>query len=189
MVFLWVLAVVINQTCMNLLALFLYSVPERLVCTLKRCCTQADSHTEIHSSAAVTPAESLLCRLVAIMHYVPGKQSYTLHIYEVLLVFVFLFCLSLCLSLPVSSAVVSLVSPSSPAASSSLTKLEGNSPVLPFKAPFHQPSSTCTEGGGIRRKNNSQASKSGDLARHLNPTRLSFNREVFWIQQPMSTSI
>lgn len=47
--------------------------------------------------------------------------------------------------LPVSSAAGSLDSPSSPVASSSLTKLEGKSPDLPLKRPFHQPSSTCTQ--------------------------------------------
>lgn len=47
--------------------------------------------------------------------------------------------------LPVSSAVVSLDSASSPVASSSLTKLEGNSPDLLLKLPLHQPSSTCAD--------------------------------------------
>lgn len=66
------------------------------------------------------------------------ELSCTLHINEVLFVFQ-------SLSLPVSSAVVSLDSPSSVMVSSSLTKLEGNSPDLPFEFPLHQPSSTCKE--------------------------------------------
>lgn len=44
---------------------------------------------------------------------------------------------------PVSSRA-SCVSPSS-ATSNSFTKFEGNSPVLPFSVPLHQPSSTCAE--------------------------------------------
>lgn len=46
-------------------------------------------------------------------------------------------------ALPGLSAAVSLASASSPPASSSLTKLDGNSPDLPLKLPLHQPSSTC----------------------------------------------
>lgn len=63
--------------------------------------------------------------------------SCTLHVNVVWLVF-------FSLALPVSSAVWLLDSPSSPVASSSFTKLEGNRPDLPLKLPFHQPSSTCT---------------------------------------------
>lgn len=44
--------------------------------------------------------------------------------------------------LPASSAAVLLDSGSSPAASNSLTKFEGNTPDLPLMLPLHQPSST-----------------------------------------------
>lgn len=47
--------------------------------------------------------------------------------------------------LPASSAAVLLDSCSSPAASNSLTKFEGNTPDLPLELPLHQPSSTCEE--------------------------------------------
>ena len=60
--------------------------------------------------------------------------------------------------LPVSTVAVSLDSWSSPMEFSSLTKLEGNSPDLPFNVPLHQPSSTCTQTteseNHLRRKQN-----------------------------------